>query len=305
MAEGIVRQLAIPAHCEPARRVAIPERQGQAAIITRQLRRNRGAMIGLALIVVEILLALAAPWVAPYDPLEQSVFAALKPPSRLHFFGTDDVGRDILSRILHGARISLRVGLISVSIAATVGTLLGILAGFRGGWLDSAIVGMTDVLLAFPGILLALTIIAILGPGLPNVMVAVGIGGIPTYTRVARGSTLTIKSREYVTSARAVGCRNARIMLRYILPNVLPPLIVLMTVGVAGAILTASGLSFLGLGAQPPAPEWGSILNAGRTYLRQAWWFAVFPGLAITVTVLGMNMLGDGLRDALDPRLRR
>jgi peptide/nickel transport system permease protein len=305
MAEGIVRQLAIPAHCEPARRVAIPERQGQAAIITRQLRRNRGAMIGLALIVVEILLALAAPWVAPYDPLEQSVFAALKPPSRLHFFGTDDVGRDILSRILHGARISLRVGLISVSIAATVGTLLGILAGFRGGWLDSAIVGMTDVLLAFPGILLALTVIAILGPGLPNVMVAVGIGGIPTYTRVARGSTLTIKSREYVTSARAVGCRNARIMLRYILPNVLPPLIVLMTVGVAGAILTASGLSFLGLGAQPPAPEWGSILNAGRTYLRQAWWFAVFPGLAITVTVLGMNMLGDGLRDALDPRLRR
>ncbi|MBM4428787.1 MAG: ABC transporter permease [Chloroflexi bacterium] len=279
--------------------------QGQASIIFRQLSRNRGAIIGLALVIVEILIAIAAPLIAPHDPLKQSFAVALKPPSRTHLFGTDDVGRDILSRVIYGARISLRVGLISVGIASIFGTSLGILAGFRGGRLDSLIMGVTDILLAFPGVLLALTIIAILGPGLFNVMVAVGIGGIPSYIRVARGSTLTIKGCDFVTGARAVGCSNARIMWRYILPNVLPPLTVLMTVGVAGAILTASGLSFLGLGAQPPTPEWGAILNAGRTYLRQAWWFAVFPGLAITITVLAMNMLGDGLRDALDPKLRR
>ncbi len=275
------------------------------AIIVRQLRRNRAALIGLTVIVIEIIVALSAEWIAPYDPLEQVVSEALKPPSGQHWLGTDDVGRDILSRIIHGSQISLRVGLISVSIAGIVGVLLGISTGFYGGWFDDGVMRLIDVLLAFPGILLALTIIAILGPGLFNVMIAVGIGSIPSYTRVARGSALSVRTRDYVTSARVIGCSDARIMLRYILPNVLPVVLVLATLGVAGAILTASGLSFLGLGAQPPTPEWGAMLTTGRTYLRQAWWFATFPGLAIMITVLCINLFGDGLRDALDPKLRQ
>jgi peptide/nickel transport system permease protein len=211
----------------------------------------------------------------------------------------------MFSRVLHGARISLRVGLISVGIGGGVGILLGIVAGFRGGFVDDLIMRLMDLLLAFPGILLALAIIAILGPGLTNVMIAVGIAGIPVYTRVARATTLALREREFVVGARAIGCRDGRIMLRYVLPNVLPPLIVLATLGIAGAILTAAGLSFIGLGAQPPAPEWGAMLTRGRNYLQQAWWYSTFPGLAIMVTVLGINMLGDALRDALDPRLRR
>ena len=282
-----------------------PGNRGQFAIIWRNLRRNHAALAGLVVILVEIALSLSAQWIAPYDPLEQDVFAALKPPSAEHWLGTDDVGRDILSRILHGSQISLRVGLISVSIAGIIGVSLGIAAGFYGGWFDDIVMRLIDILLAFPGILLALTVIAILGPGLVNVMVAVGIGSIPSYTRVARGSTLSVRARDYVMSARVIGCGDGRIMFRYILPNVLPAVLVLATLGVAGAILTASGLSFLGLGAQPPTPEWGAMLTAGRTYLRQAWWFATFPGLAIMLTVLCINLLGDGLRDALDPKLRR
>ncbi|MGQ9492782.1 MAG: ABC transporter permease [Anaerolineae bacterium] len=305
MEQGIAQQLTVGAHGNRVQECVVPRQQSQLSIVLRQLSRNRGALVGLSLLIVEILIAIAAPVVAPYNPLEQSPLAALKGPSMKHLFGTDDVGRDILSRVIYGARISLRVGLISVSIAATIGTTLGIIAGFYGGRLDSIIMGLANVLLAFPGILLALAIIAVLGPGLFNVMIAVGVGSIPTYIRVARGSTLSIRNCDYVTGARAVGCNNNRIMLHYILPNAFPPLIVLMTVGVAGAILTASGLSFLGLGAQPPTPEWGAMLNAGRTYLRQAWWVAVFPGLAITITVLSINLLGDGLRDALDPKLRR
>ncbi|MEP7198642.1 MAG: nickel transporter permease [Chloroflexota bacterium] len=279
--------------------------QGQLAIIMRQLRRNRGALIGLILVVLEVIISLTAQWIAPYDPLDQVVTDALRPPSLEHWMGTDDVGRDILSRIIHGSQISLRVGLISVSIAGVVGVLLGMTAGYYGKWFDDVVMRLIDILLAFPGILLALTIIAILGPGLFNVMIAVGIGAIPSYTRVARGSTLSVRERDYVMSARVVGCSDARIILRYILPNVLPSIVVLATLGVAGAILTASGLSFLGLGAQPPAPEWGAMLTSGRTYLRQAWWFATFPGLAIMLTVLCINLFGDGLRDALDPKLRR
>ena len=279
--------------------------QGQLAIIMRQLRRNRGALIGLILVVLEVIISLTAQWIAPYDPLEQVVADALRPPSLEHWMGTDDVGRDILSRIIHGSQISLRVGLISVSIAGVVGVLLGMTAGYYGKWFDDVVMRLIDILLAFPGILLALTIIAILGPGLFNVMIAVGIGAIPSYTRVARGSTLSVRERDYVMSARVVGCSDARIILRYILPNVLPSIVVLATLGVAGAILTASGLSFLGLGAQPPTPEWGAMLTSGRTYLRQAWWFATFPGLAIMLTVLCINLFGDGLRDALDPKLRR
>ena len=279
--------------------------QGQLAIVIRQLCRNRAAILGLALIIIEIIVALAAPWVAPYDPLDQSMREALQPPSRQHLLGTDDLGRDLLSRIIYGSRISLRIGLIAAGIAGIAGVFLGTMSGFHGGWLDEVVMRLIDILLAFPGMLLALTIIAVLGPGLFNVMIAVGIGSIPSFTRVARGQTLAVKEEDYVLGARVVGCSDARIIFRYIVPNVLPTVIVLTTLRVATAILTAAGLSFLGLGAQPPTPEWGAILSAARIYLRQAWWFTTFPGLAIMITVLSINLFGDGLRDALDPKLRR
>lgn len=279
--------------------------QSQWRIVWRQLRRNKAAMIGALLIAFEIFLALAAPLIAPYDPYKQNPRAPLQAPSREHWMGTDDSGRDLLSRVIYGTRISLRVGLISVGIGGGIGITLGIIAGFRGGFVDNLIMRMVDLLLAFPGILLALAIIAILGPSLFNVMIAVGISSVPSYTRVARASTLALKDREFVVSARAIGARDTRITLLYILPNVLPPLIVLATLGIAGAILTAAGLSFIGLGAVPPTPEWGAILTLGRKYINQAWWYTTFPGVAIMITVLGINMLGDALRDALDPKLRR
>ncbi len=262
-------------------------------------------MFGATLLAFEIFLALAAPWIVPFDPYKQNPRAALQAPSREHWFGTDDTGRDLLSRVIYGTRISLRVGLISVGIGGSIGITLGILAGYRGGFVDNVIMRAMDLLLAFPGILLALAIIAILGPSLFNVMIAVGVSSIPSYTRVARGATLALRDRDFVVGARAIGARDARITMKYILPNVLPPLIVLATLGIAGAILTAAGLSFIGLGAVPPTPEWGAILTLGRKYINQAWWYTTFPGLAIMVTVLGINMLGDALRDALDPRLRR
>ena len=279
--------------------------QSQWRIVWRQLRRNRAAMFGATLIAAEVFLALAAPWIVPFDPYKQNPRAALQAPSREHWFGTDDTGRDLLSRVIYGTRISLRVGLISVGIGGGIGIVLGMIAGYRGGFVDNVIMRGVDLLLAFPGILLALGIIAVLGPSLFNVMIAVGISAIPSYTRVARASTLALKDRDFVVSARAIGARDARITLRYILPNVLPPLIVLATLGIAGAILTAAGLSFIGLGAVPPTPEWGAILTLGRKYINQAWWYTTFPGLAIMITVLGINMLGDALRDALDPKLRR
>ena len=282
-----------------------PASQRQSAIVFRQLRRNRTAIAGAILLLLEIILAVGAPVFAPYNPLEQDFSVALHAPTPAHLFGTDDVGRDLLSRVMHGARISMSVGLISVGIGSIVGVILGVMAGFYGGILDTLLLRFMDVLLAFPGILLALAVVAVLGPGLYNVMIAVGIGGIPAYTRLARASTLSVRERDYVLAARAIGCRNGRIMARYILPNVLPPVIVLATLGIAGAILTAAGLSFIGVGAQPPSPEWGAMLSLGRQYLQRAWWVTVFPGLAIMVTVLSVNMVGDALRDALDPKLRR
>lgn len=281
-------------------------RAGQSLlnIAWRQLRRNPAAMTGLAIIVALIVIAVFAPFIAPYDPLQQNFRKALQPPSAEHLFGTDDVGRDILSRVIHGARISLRVGLVAVSISLSLGVLLGLIAGYYGGWVDTLISQVTDILLAFPGLLLALAIIAVLGPSLFNVMIAVGIGNIPVYIRVTRASTLSVRERDYVLAARTIGCRGTGIMLRYVLPNVIPPVLVLATLGVAGAILTAAGLSFIGLGAQPPTPEWGAMLTQGRQYLQRAWWFTLFPGLAIMVTVLAINTFGDALRDALDPRLR-
>ncbi|MCB0158061.1 MAG: ABC transporter permease [Caldilineaceae bacterium] len=274
-------------------------------MVWRQLRRNRAAMIGAVLISLEILIAVFAPVVAPYDPIEQSIYDALQPPSAAHWLGTDEVGRDILSRIIYGTRISLRVGLLAVGIGSAIGVTLGLIAGFYGKLADNLILRLMDIWLAFPGILLALAIIAVLGPSLFNVMIAVGLSAVPTYVRVTRSSVLSVREMEYVLGARAVGCPSRIIIWRHILPNVLPSLIVLTTLGIAGAILAAAALSFIGLGAQPPTPEWGAMLTVGRQFIRQAWWVTAFPGMAIMITVLGINLLGDGLRDALDPRLRR
>ncbi|MDR7481062.1 MAG: ABC transporter permease [Armatimonadota bacterium] len=271
---------------------------------TRRLRRNRGAVAGLYLVLALVAVAVFADRLAPYDPVKINPEAALRPPGRPFLLGTDTLGRDVLSRLVHGARISLRVGLVSVSIAAALGTTLGLLAGYYGRWLDLGIMRFIDLLLAFPSVLLALAIIAILGPSIFNLMIAVGISATPAYARLVRGSVLSARENTYVEAARAVGCSDRLIIWRHILPNVLAPLIVLSTLGMAGAILTGAALSFLGLGVQPPTPEWGVMLSDGRNYLRRAWWITTFPGMAIMITVLAINMLGDGLRDALDPRLR-
>jgi peptide/nickel transport system permease protein len=251
-----------------------------------------------------IAVALAAPWIAPHDPVTPVIEAVLEPPSRTHPFGTDELGRDVLSRVIYGSRLSLEVGVVAVGIAATIGTAGGLAAGFYGGTWDTVVMRATDVLLAFPGILLAIAIVATLGPNLANVIIAVGIGAIPVYTRTVRGSTLSVRRMEYVEAARAAGATTGRLVMRHVLRNIAAPIVILATLGVGVNILIAAGLSYVGLGAQPPTPEWGAMLSGARQYLRDAWWTAVFPGLAITVTVVGMNLLGDGLRDLLDPRLR-
>jgi peptide/nickel transport system permease protein len=261
-------------------------------------------MFGAVVLVLFILVAIFAPWLAPMDPLEISSDRRAA-PSMDHWLGTDEVGRDVLSRLIYGSRVSLRVGLVAIGIALTFGSALGILAGFAGGKIDSVIMRLTDIMLAFPGILLAIAIVAILGPSLFNVMIAVGIESIPAYVRTARGSTLSIKEMEYVTGARTLGCSTFRIATRYILPNVAAPLIVLATIGIAGSILSAAGLSYLGLGAQPPTAEWGAMLSSARNFVRDAWWMATFPGAAIMLVVLALNLFGDGLRDVLDPRTTR
>jgi ABC-type dipeptide/oligopeptide/nickel transport system permease subunit len=245
-----------------------------------------------------------APIIAPFDPLAVAVEDQLQPPSRHHWAGTDLFGRDIFSRLLFGARLSLPVGVVAVVIACVPGLLLGLVAGYHGRRIDGVIMRGMDMMLAFPGILLALSIVALLGSGLPNAMVAVGVAGIPAYTRLVRGTVLVTKRKQFVLAARAAGCNRWRIIFRHIAPDIVAPVLVLATLDLAWAILNASSLSFLGLGAQPPTPEWGAMLNEGRGYLRQAPWITAAPGLAIMLTVLSVNLLGDGLRDALDPRLR-
>ena len=270
----------------------------------REFRRNRGAVLGLLVVAVLLAVAALAPLLAPHDPTRMDSDRLLRPPGRAHLLGTDQYGRDVLSRILHGAALSLQVGLISVGIAASGGLVLGLLSGYYGRWVDLAVMRVIDVMLAFPSILLALGIVAVLGPSLNNVMLAVGIAGVPVYTRLVRGQVLATRALTYVEAARTTGCGDARIVGRHILPNIVAPVIVVATLGIAGAILTGAALSFLGLGAQPPSSEWGAMLSDGRGFLRQAWWVTTFPGLAISVTVLAINMMGDGLRDALDPRLK-
>ena len=280
-----------------------PGTAGRVGVL-RQLARQRGALIGFVVLGVLVLLALGAPWLSPRDPIKTAPREALQPPGPRHVLGTDQFGRDVASRALHGARLSLVVGLISVSIAMGVGAPVGLVAGYYGGRLDAVLMRAIDVLLAFPGILLALAIVTVLTPGLGNVMIAVGLSAVPTYARLVRGSVLSTRENLYVESARAPGERDVWILTRYVLPNVVAPLIVTATLGLGGAILAAAALSFLGLGSQPPTPEWGRMLAEGRDYLREAWWISTFPGLGIMLTVLAMNLLGDGLRDVLDPRLK-
>jgi peptide/nickel transport system permease protein len=273
-------------------------------IAVRCLVRNKVAMAGLVLLVVISLLAVFAPQIAPFDPNEVDILHQLQGPSGIHILGTDLYGRDILSRIFWGGRVTLVVGLISVAIAASVGIVLGLVSGYYGHFIDSLIMRFIDILLSFPRILLALTVVGMLGPGLFNVMLAVGISSITGYARLVRGAVLSAKEQVYVEAARVVGCRDRRILFQHLLPNVVGPVIVLATLDVAAAILAASSLSFLGLGVQPPTAEWGYMLNEGRNYLRSAPWITFFPGMAIMISVLCINMLGDGLRDALDPQMK-
>jgi peptide/nickel transport system permease protein len=270
----------------------------------RAFSRNRGAVFGLVVLVAWIVVAVFAPQLAPRDPYEIGM-AGRVGPSWEYPLGTDRLGRDILSRIMYGARISLMLGVVAVSIGLFLGTIIGVIAGYLGGRLETVLMRFIDALLAFPGVLLALVVIAALGPSLMNVMIAVGISAIPEYARLARASTLSVKARPYIEAAQAFGASDLRIMLRHLAPNIAGPLIVLSTLQVGSAILVGSGLSFLGMGAQPPTPEWGLMTANGRDFLDRAWWMSTFPGLAILTTVIAFNLVGEGLREALDPHVAR
>ncbi len=270
----------------------------------KAFRKNKTAMLGVALILFFIIIALLAPLIAPYDYKEQQLIERLQAPSSTHWFGTDDLGRDLFTRVLFGARISLWVGFFSVVGSVVVGTALGILAGYYGKWLDMLISRVFDIVLAFPSILLAIAIVAILGPSLQNALYAIAIVNIPTYGRLVRAKVLSLKTEEYIIAAKAIGMKNGRILISHILPNSMTPIIVQGTLGIAMAIIEAAALGFLGLGAQPPDPEWGKMLSDSRQFIQKAPWTVIFPGISIMLTVLGFNLMGDGLRDAMDPKMK-
>jgi peptide/nickel transport system permease protein len=270
----------------------------------RRLVRRKGAIFGLVVIVLFIVLAVFAALISPYDPAAQSWSAVRKAPSALHWFGTDDVGRDNLARVIYGARASLLAGVISVGIALSIGVPLGLIAGYVGGWVDALISRITDAMLAVPFLILAIALAAFLGPSLRNAMIAIGISTTPIFVRLTRGQVMVVKVEDYVEAARAIGNPRWRIALFHILPNILPALLVQATLSIAAAIIAEAALSFLGLGQQPPQPSWGSMLNSAQRFLTNAPWMAIWPGLAIFLTVLSFNLLGDGLRDALDPKER-
>jgi peptide/nickel transport system permease protein len=270
----------------------------------RRLVRRKGAMVGAAVVLAFVVLAIAAPLIAPHDPIQQSWSLVRKAPTWVHWFGTDEVGRDVLSRVIWGTRASLMAGVISVAIAISIGVPLGLLAGYAGGWVDAILSRITDAMLACPFLILAIALAAFLGPSLTNAMIAIGITATPIFVRLTRGQVLATKVEDYVEAARAVGNPPLRIALRHVLPNILAPIMVQATLAIAAAIIAEASLSFLGLGQQPPAPSWGSMLNSAQRFLSQAPWMAVWPGVAIFLTVLSFNLLGDGLRDALDPKHR-
>jgi peptide/nickel transport system permease protein len=268
----------------------------------RRLLRRRGAMLGLFIVLFFVLTAVFAPLISPYDPIATSWSAVRKAPSWEYLFGTDEIGRDVLSRVIWGARASLMAGLVSVSISMALGIPIGLLAAYLGGWTDSLISRFTDSMLAVPFLILAIALSAFLGPSLGNAMIAIGVSAMPVFIRLTRAQVMAVKVEDYIEAARAVGNPHWRIALRHILPNVLPPLIVQASLSIAAAIIAEASLSFLGLGQQPPAPSWGSMLNTAKNYMDNAPWMAVWPGLSIFLLVLSFNLLGDGLRDALDPR---
>jgi len=270
--------------------------------VLRRLLRRRGAMLGLTVVFAFVALAIFAPWVSPYDPLQTSWSAVRKAPTAAHWFGTDEIGRDVVSRVVWGTRASLLAGLVSVCISLALGVPIGLLAGYVGRGVDALISRITDAMLACPFLILAIALAAFLGPSLTNAMIAIGISATPVFIRLTRAQVLAVKVEDYVEAARAVGNSHLRIALRHILPNVVPPLIVQATLAIAGAVIAEASLSFLGLGQQPPAPSWGSMLNTAKNYIDNAPWMAVWPGLSIFLLVLSFNLLGDGLRDALDPR---
>jgi peptide/nickel transport system permease protein len=282
--------------------VVTADEESPGARAWRRLKRRKGAMAALVVVVLLILVAVLAPWIAPYDPTKTSFAMVRKAPSWAHWLGTDEVGRDILSRVIFGARASLSAGLVSVSIAVGAGVPLGLLAGYAGGWVDAVISRIVDAMLAIPFLILAIALAAFLGPSLGNAMIAIGVTATPVFVRLTRGQTLAAKVEDYVEAARAVGNPHWRIALRHVLPNIVPPLLVQASLAIAGAIIAEAALSFLGLGQQPPAPSWGSMLNTAQRFIAQAPWMAFWPGFAIFFAVLSFNLLGDGLRDALDPR---
>ena len=283
---------ATPANAKPWRRAV------------RRLVKRRGAMVGAAVVLFFVVVAVAAPLIAPYEPVATSWSAVRKPPSLEHWFGTDEIGRDVLSRVIFGARASLLAGVVSVGISLACGVPIGLVSGYVGGFLDGLLMRITDALLACPFLILAIAVAAFLGPSLTNAMIAIGISAMPAFIRLTRAQVLNAKVEDYVEAARAVGNPHRRIVLRHILPNILAPIMVQATLAIAAAIIAEASLSFLGLGQQPPAPSWGSMLNTAKNFLDQAPWMAMWPGAAIFSVVLAFNLFGDGLRDALDPRHR-
>lgn len=279
-----------------------PRSLGMEALL--RLLKSKTSVIGLFFILVLIITAIFAPLIAPYDPTAQSIPDRYQAPSSEHLLGTDELGRDIFSRIVYGTRISIQIGIIAVGISLIVGVTLGAVAGYFGRWVDQIIMRIIDIMMAFPSILLAIALVAVLGPNLRNAMIAVGIVGVPQFARIVRSAVLAVKETEYIEAARAIGGKHGRILFSHVLPNSMAPIIVQATLGIGTAILDAAGLSFLGLGAQPPTPEWGAMLNDGRAALQNAPWVVAFPGMAIFLFVLGFNLFGDGLRDALDPKLK-
>ena len=288
----------------PEQEEEVFKKPNQMKEVWRRFRRNKQAMIGLTMMMILVLAAIFADVLAPYDPIEQNLLIRLQGPSAEHFFGTDELGRDIFSRILYGARISLTVGLIAVSISCVIGCALGAMAGYYGGILDTVIMRTSDVLMAIPGILLNISIVAALGTGLQNVMIAIGISSVPAYCRIMRASILSLKEQEFVDASRVAGAKDLHIITSHIIPNCLAPLIVQATLKIGGAILSCASMSFIGLGIVPPTPEWGAMLSTGRDFLRDAPHLTAFPGIAIMFAVFSMNLIGDGLRDALDPKLK-
>lgn len=283
------------------------KKRSQWGEVWRRLKRNKMAILGLIILTILVLLAIFADVIADYDNvvIKQNLAQRLQGPSAAHWLGTDEFGRDIFARLIHGTRVSLQVGIVAVGISIVIGGILGAVAGYYGGKLDNIIMRIMDIFLAVPSILLAIAIVSALGPSILNLMLAISISSVPSYARIVKASVLSIRDQEFIEAARAIGASNTRIIFRHIIPNSLAPVIVQATLGVASAILSTAGLSFIGLGIQPPAPEWGSMLSGGRQYLRYAWWVTTFPGVAIMITILSLNLLGDGLRDALDPRLKQ